>query len=612
MAKKSRKRHHRKSSPNSKYTNIYLEYYQRAFYLFHDELEKQGYSIETPHPIRERYWGLLAYREYSPLESRPLVLQYLRIVENELAKIISKNSLAYWLHLYRRTTPSAISTDDRPITIGLTRAVFEASFQKYASFDICNRVGISGEIPISKVLNGLLMSSEFTEERNAVEEFKQLVLTDFGPNELRELYDAEKLAFEIWRCGAMLRIIGKGAKIGVGENLLRVFDLRTDELDELVNIYDERQRETTISASGVIFSQELPAPGSYFFPTYNLGRIKSDDLKAFFEEAFKINLIMPGQFNFIWSPYSIKNYRNSHLPFANSFEQLHHVDLDSILLIPNALLYRVFRLWLEHGMQSIIKYWQRAYEGPALKQLVSEEIEFFLPTVAEQIGITNIANINIEGAIKFWELTDRKRSGIDLVYPGPHYLFMPFEDDRFFIDFAWLHRRLYDLFVGVKISDNNFKGDALEQIVRYKPSKLPVKACKAMNGEKRQIDAAFEIDNALLVVECRAIGKSIGFDKGNSDAIRYRNQALDKMLTDIDEKAHWLAKNPRGTNYDITMYARIIPVAVTPFVEYIPTLSKRYWLRDRLPRILTPTELKSLIDDKALKDITDNIVNIVH
>ena len=66
-APRKRRRKRKKSSPS-----FFLDYYQRPFYLFLDEIKRQGYKPELPHPIRRRFWGLLPEREYNPFEARTL------------------------------------------------------------------------------------------------------------------------------------------------------------------------------------------------------------------------------------------------------------------------------------------------------------------------------------------------------------------------------------------------------------------------------------------------------------------------------------------------------------------------------------------------------------
>ena len=123
----------------------------------------------------------------------------------------------------------------------------------------------------------------------------------------------------------------------------------------------------------------------------------------------------------------------------------------------------------------------------------------------------------------------------------------------------------------------------MEQSVREGRSVLPVGPCIAQSGEPKQIDAAFRIGNRLLVAECRAVSRSIAFERGDPDAIRYWIQTIEKALTDGDDKGSWLAAHPRGRNYDVTWAEAIVP-GVTPFVQFIPSTDQRYWLTDR-PRI---------------------------
>jgi len=69
-------------------------------------------------------------------------------------------------------------------------------------------------------------------------------------------------------------------------------------------------------------------------------------------------------------------------------------------------------------------------------------------------------------------------------------------------------------------------------------------------------------------------------------------------------------QNPVGTNYDISSYDYILPVGVSPFVEFIPSKDKRYWISDTIPRVLTVKEFNDLINDKSTITNTYNKVQI--
>ncbi len=463
------------------------------------------------------------------------------------------------------------------------------------------------------------MSDEFSIERELLLSNKQLVLTGFSSNELKQFYDIERLAYEIWRSSAMLRIIGKGAPIIVADFKSWVFDFRSDELDRLVTIFDTRNHEEQylLSATGLVFDFEEATPkdlGPIFVPAYNISEIPLREFEGLFEILGIRFAESTKEFppNFIWVIFALRQFKKSHTPFAEAFENKYNVSLNAVLAVVASILQRIFFIWKDEGYKNIIKYWQRAYEGPYTREYIIKEIFSFLPEAIHLLGIEEgeISEDDLINAMKFWELNNNTRSRIDLVYAGPHSIFLPYGTDRLFIDYVWIIRRLYHLFLGVSLSDQNFKGAALEELVRDRENVLPVKSCVALDGSKKQIDASYALNNRLIIIECKAIGKSIGFSRGDPNSIRFRNQIVNNVLDQIDEKARWLAAHPIGTNYDISGFDFILPIGVTPFTEYIPSLSLRYWIAEYLPRVMTPNELKkSINNDEFIKTIY-NIIPI--
>ncbi len=214
------------------------DYYLRAFALFHSELNKSGQAGDAPHPMRMRFWQFAVPRRYDIYEARQLLNNYLTAVEEALRSILSNWSIAYWLHAYRRLYPGPIGWDKTPQTIALTRAVMEAAIQKYGQRPPCLRIGVSPGIPLKRILGGLLLHPDVAFERKIVTDGRaQLVLTEFGPAELKELYDVEKLAYEVWRSAATLRSIGKGAPFVVVGPPHFFGDSRDHELDWLLAHY---------------------------------------------------------------------------------------------------------------------------------------------------------------------------------------------------------------------------------------------------------------------------------------------------------------------------------------------------------------------------------------
>lgn len=135
---------------------IIAEYYNRAFLLFHESYSKTALSKEIIHPFRGRFWRQAIRGKYTWPESAELLKSYLGAVEREMATTLKQHSIAYWTHIYRRLSPGAIGDDERPISVGHTRAAFEAAIQKYALPVMCSGVAPSKEVDISNVLGGLL------------------------------------------------------------------------------------------------------------------------------------------------------------------------------------------------------------------------------------------------------------------------------------------------------------------------------------------------------------------------------------------------------------------------------------------------------------------------
>lgn len=603
---------------------FWADYHKRPFALFHEQLARSGYRLDRPSSVRKRYWGLLPYREYSPLEIRPALLQYLQLVEQELEQIVQCQSLAYWLHVYRRLFPGPVGANKEAATIGNTRASLEAAFQKYAKLSPCDRIGVTGQVSVGEVFGGLLLDDEFAFERESLEGNAQLALTNFGYIELKELYEAERLAYEIWRTSAMLRIVGKGASVIVDGSNIGLFDARTEELDRLVSSFDSRDRSFAFylySSKGIV-SETLAlarerAGGIVFLPVYNLPGITVGELKPFFS-IFDINLIGPGlnnnaQFNFIWLPFDLRQFLEAHQPYAKAFKENYGVSLADVLVVIAALCRRVDFLWAAGGVGPILRYWLRAYEGPHTNKQIEASIKEFIPEALETLGLDQyqIKGAGLARAIRFWTLNRKQRQeSVDLAYSGPHSIVLPFDKKRYFIDYTWIRRRLYDLFFGIQIPDENFKGDALENLVQSQALVLPITPCKAEDNTMKQIDASFAVDNRLVVVECKAISKSIGFHRGDPEAIRYRTKKIDKALAQVDEKAQWLSQRPRGRNYDISGYSDILPIVVTPFVEYIPSLNTHYWITSDQPRVITPQELDAALRAGTFKETRASVLPI--
>ena len=471
---------------------ILMEYHTIPFSRFHlhPALKRVPEGI---HPCRVEFWHLVPKGIYPSKQGAELVSSYIDGVTARLQRGIEKRSLSALLHVYRRLSPMAIGTDSRPMTIRLVRATLEAAFQKYAKADLCSWVGDSTELKPAEILRGALVEDAQLWKllKDNLMSQPQLVLRDFGPEELAEFYLLEKLAFEVWKGSAILRALGKGAPLRVfnpDEVDGQMFaDDRSEDLNFLIENYDDRAgAHRGVSATGTIFDgvTDHESRVVILLPLYNADHIPFTQFAQVFRKAADFNLFGSSESsfsNFIWFPFNLSGFFHAHQPFATAFREAYGFEMNSLGAVLAALGANAISNWRTQP-EYIWKNWQRAYEGPALPSPLISEIKKFLPMGLKLVPLDiEPSEVEVEKVFEFLCLDDEKRNSIDLQVAGPHAIFLPSTESRVFIDYAWIMQRLYRLFHGLKLEDQNFKGALLEEAVRRQPSVLPVQACKGNN-----------------------------------------------------------------------------------------------------------------------------------
>ena len=227
---------------------------------------------QYPHSKRHLYWGSIFPKTYGSDKGVMLLCAYLDTITEEIERIVSAHSRMYWLHLSRRILPDTSGSDKSPTTISITRRILDAAYQKYGLDKFCDSIGSASQDNISYVLDGLLMQPGYQYEKEMLlHNPGQIVLTKFNPNNYIEYFELQKLAYEIWRCGAALRILGKGANLVVDHNNNELFlDDRSSELDELLTNYDNRREPFLSTKKGVVITDsEDIVSGTILAPMYN-------------------------------------------------------------------------------------------------------------------------------------------------------------------------------------------------------------------------------------------------------------------------------------------------------------------------------------------------------
>ena len=121
---------------------------------------------------------------------------------------------------------------------------------------------------------------------------------------------------------------------------------------------------------------------------------------------------------------------------------------------------------------------------------------------------------------------------------------------------------------------------------------------KSHTGGKVQWQALDEWKNAWD--SCRGVFDELKVEGEEvvTDILNQENDLLDEIKErSQEEKANWLAIHQVGRNYDIAKYDHILPIAISPFVEFIPSQDTRYWVTKDIPRVLMPGELEQLLNN---------------
>jgi hypothetical protein len=588
-----------------------LQYYQRPFFYFNRQIAGQIVS-GTSH-LRKSFWRLIPEGRYGYLDGRPLFESYLRSLEDRISGTIKLYSTAYWLHLSRRILPNSAGEDKSLITIAANRLILDAAIQKYAPTEFCIHVGKSKEVDVSEIFSGLLMADEFEEERQIVElSPNMIVLTDFTHLNLLEYYNLEKLCYEVWFCGAKLRGLQKGTIIEVdmsSEDIISEF--RSEELEKLIASYDERKDDFYSSATGTVFtSDQFDSSSDVFIPILNVNHLPIEKLNVVFETLIGITFSEEYIPNFLLFPISLKKYIVAHLPFEKDFHSKYGVDFRCVLLALAALCYRYFYLLITKESLAIVSVMQRGYEGPVeVDDVLSIVLDFYPSAEALLESKIQYSKEEFKKAITF--LSHPKRGEINLIYAGNVRMMVPAGENRLYLDYSLIAEILNNLFYGIDLNPYNFRGYTLESAIQSGKSFLPTKPCKNFKGEMKQVDFSVVVGKLLIIGECKVVAMSIGFYTGDHNAFAYRTRkVVERGISEVDDKARWLADNPIGRNYNLTGIDFILPLVISPFKEFIPSLQSQYWITRNLPRVLTISELRNFLDSRMELDELENKIQI--
>jgi hypothetical protein len=120
-----------------------------------------------------------------------------------------------------------------------------------------------------------------------------------------------------------------------------------------------------------------------------------------------------------------------------------------------------------------------------------------------------------------------------------------------------------------------------------------------------ELDASVRVGSVLVVIDAKAIQISPGYRRYIHADLRNRWQKFERYVEHADEQAEKLAEQPRGTNYDLLAdgYTHIVTLLCSTVLEIVDTDDRNFFVREDLPRVATPLELRDYLAEATEHDL---------
>ena len=605
-----------------------LEYHHFLLnYLINEKLEEL-IDIRESTVKKSIFFPIHLYNFKSPLntlEGIILVKNIQSILLSKIKEIIGKKSIYYWFHLFRRFIPGSYFKNISPVTISLYSQMAECAFLKFGNLEIGDElVYLNGKDKngINKIGNGKYIKAlkEIGLEKLLLKcpTPSGIYLGNFGYQELIEFFQIEGLILEYWYTTSCLRRLYKGGKLII--NHYNYIAENSSYTEELIKSFDKRTYKYGGSAtsSGILiddFSLK-ENKGIGLIPICNYEYLDSDKY-PFIKLYYKLLGLKIVNFkekftpNFILQPFDFEEYYKKHdfcsAIFKKTFGYSFPCFISTIYLIFHYAFFQLIKFDIMLGHQ----YIQRAYSYiSSIDDLIADLFE-----LSKNYRIPSLQNIKlskqeIASVVRELSFTSEKRKNINLTTRGPRFLTFPGRNRHLVLDYASIFPILLTKLHFLK-GNLSEKGPLFEKNIKdkFKNKGYNIwayrKELKQGDGTKKEIDIAFYIKYVMFIIELKCITRSFDFEEGNIKALEFRREKLGNALHDIDDKADWLKKSKKGLNYKIpSSISVIVPVVISPFVEYIWTTDLNLWLTKDVPRICAYQEILDILDQKKYKEFS--------
>jgi len=610
---------------------IYLPigYYHWVFSRYFQQLGDRVYELRdvpTKSAVRTFLSILNPPREFSNLKSIDILLSLEKALEDRIAAIVSKHSIYYWIHLYRRLAPENTFRHESLVSVRLYRETMETAFVKYGRLDIGNDLVMGTNLDPQQVMSGEVKRIQEELGIKATGSYSGIYIKEFSMSHFLELLSLERLVSEYCQVVANLRRAYKGGKLVV-ENVEEYYVLNDNVTESLVQSVDSRNEKfgVTATARGVPIGQphyDYAKMGAIcMLPVYNVERETIEEYPQdrvwhikWLELPESESKLAP---NFIFLPIDMYVYYLRHQFLSTVFAKEYGFSIECFVQCVMALFYlTIYKSIQTHGLVGS-ELMQRAYMAYTSLEKIAHDIHSTIKGMAKffhdipQIGAYDATTDDILTFLKRFILNPAKRDNVDLRTRSPRPLVIETWLGKYIVDYSAL---LSILFSALRFERAEWgrKGPIFEdymiETLNNKGFKLweRQKTLKAHDGTQKEIDISFLLGTAIFVCECRSISMSRAYERGEKDALKFRRAKFESALNDCDKLADWLSRHRHGTNFELPQGIDIIiPIVVSPFVEYVWSDDETLWLTREIPRVCTPNELALITDRDILSKIVE-------
>ena len=505
-------------------------------------------------------------------------------IEKKMSESLSGRALVFWLYNYRRLkTPPTATKQGQPDwwSTALTQGHAELAILKYSNYDTLY---------------------DFSYQ------------TDLDEKELELLFNLEGLSRQYRLIIAKMRALGKAGTIDVSKDGdLNILLSENDKL--LLDSFDKRVLEMPAESTlvGTAFEKISYDAGQLneafdrmiFLAARNtignpLGTVFSDVVLS--AESGEVPKFIPRSLD-------LRSFLDSHDYMTAPFEKKFGVRLD----VTVSVLWAIGRIALGQTAMSNDLYFEPMLRLSTLGIFdFRGDIDSFVSMIGSQaqifLGDNGVSEGDIRRVVDRFKFDQLKQDMVALWSGGPRAVIFETRD-RLLIDLSALGDRIHTLFVGLS-HDGNERGDGFEAQFESRLKKVFGKVFsgekKTSTGVKFELDAALLIDDTLLIFECVSSARALDFELGKPDSIQWRIKLLEPKTSQVLEVAEIIKANPIGRNYDFSHAKQIIPIVVSPFVEWIWSFEQHLWINEETPRILSAEEaIQFALDTKNRVDFAE-------